>query len=89
MGVVSVILGIIALLICFPILYNYYFSKVIIIGILAVSGIVFGIIEISKKSKLKLSKKMGICGIVLNSLALIPVFLLFFVLIIMAGDSIH
>ena len=89
MGVVSVILGIIALLICFPILYNYYFSKVIIIGILAVSGIVFGIIEISKKSKLKQSKKIGILGLVLNILVFVPVFLLLFVLIIMAGDSIH
>ncbi len=89
MGVVSVILGIVALLIYFPVLNDYYFSKVVIIGILAVCGMVFGIMEISKKSKLKLSKKMGICGIVLNILALIPVFLLFYVLIIMAGDSIH
>ena len=89
MGVISVVLGIIALLIYFPILNDYYFSKVIIIGILAVSGIVFGIIEISKKSKLKQSKKIGILGLVLNILVFVPVFLLLFVLIIMAGDSIH
>ena len=89
MGIISVVLGIIALLIYFPIINFYGFPKEIIVIILAIIGIIFGTIEISKKSKLKQSKKIGILGLVLNILVFVPVFLLLFVLIIMAGDSIH
>lgn len=74
MGIASMVIGIVAAILGF-IPYCNFFAI-----IPAIVGLVLGIVDVAKKSKLNVPKGMGVAGIVLNSVAIVIILLWVFII---------